>query len=188
MSANDFYLDVTDIPELTKADIIARADAQAWKSSTEELVSISRVEYDIKAQKGRYPVSFHTAAGTMITVDMIVDDENKVEASNETIYAVNIYKTIDDIKESIALETDLKTWANAQAWTNDGEEHVAITDVEYSFSHDTIETGKYKITFKTQGYEYKIDTTDKHEVGERVGLDFTPDDLHIMHKEGGGQA
>ncbi len=186
MSANDFYLDVSDIEELTKADIIARADAQAWKSSTEELVSISKVDYEIRPEKGRYPVTFFTQAGTMITVEMIVEDENKVEANGETIYAVNIYKTVDDIKESIALETDLKTWANAQAWTNDGEDAVAVTDVEYDFDPENIQPGKYKITFKTMGYDYKIDTTDKYEVGERVGLDFTPNDLHIMHKEGGG--
>ena len=187
MSANDFYLDVSDIEELTKADIIARADAQAWKTSTEELVSISKVDYDIKAEKGRYPVTFFTQAGTAVTVDMIVEDENKVEADDETIYAVNFYKTVDDIKESIALETDLKTWANAQAWTTDGEDAVAVTDVEYSFDPENIEAGTYKITFKTMGYDYKIDTTDKYEVGEHVGLDFTPNDLHIMHKEGGAQ-
>ncbi|MBR1736432.1 MAG: TOBE domain-containing protein, partial [Firmicutes bacterium] len=185
MSANDFFLDLSDIPELTKADIIARADAQAWKTSTEELVSITKVEYDIREEKGTYPVTFHTSSGTMLTVNMIVEDENKVESNNETIYAVNIYKKIDDIKESIALDTDLKTWANAQAWSKDGEESIAINDVEYDFDHENIQTGTYKITFRTTGYEYKIDTTDKHEVGEKVGLDFTPDDLHIMKKEMG---
>ena len=34
------------------------------------------------------------------------------------------------------------------------------------------------------GAEYKIDTTDKYEVGDRVGLTFEPDDLHIMSKGG----
>ncbi|MBQ8940367.1 MAG: ABC transporter ATP-binding protein [Firmicutes bacterium] len=186
MSASDFFLDVTDIPELTRADIIARADAQAWKSDTEELVSITKVEYDIKEEKGRYPVTFYTAAGTMLTVEMIVEDENKVQTDAGTIYAVDFYKTIDDIKESIALDTDLKTWANAQAWTNDGEEPIAVTDVEYDFDPADIKAGTYNITFKTRGYEYKIDTTDKYEVGDRIGLDFTPDDIHIMHTEGGG--
>ena len=184
MSANDFYLDVTDIPELTKADIIARANAQAWKSSTDELVSITKVEYDIEPKKGSYPVTFHTAAGTMMSVEMIVEDVNKVESENEIIYAVNINKDIDDIRESIALDTDLKTWANAQAWTADGEEPIAITDVEYDFDHESIQVGKYRITFKTRGYEYKIDTTDEHNVGEKVGLDFAPDDLHIMKLSG----
>ncbi len=185
MSANDFYIDISDIPELTIAEIIARADAQAWKTSTEELVSITKVDYELKEEKGSYPVTFSTAAGTMNTIHMIVADENKVEAekTNEVIYAVNIYKTIDDIKESIALDTDLKTWANAQAWTTDGNTGIAITDVDYDFDSENIETGTYPITFSTRGYEYKIDTTEEHNVGDRVGLTFTPDDIHIMPKE-----
>lgn len=184
MSANDFYIDISDIPELTKGEIIARADAQAWKTSTEELVSITKVDYEVKAEKGSYPVTFSTSAGTMTTIHMIVADENKVESGNEVIYAVNIYKTIDDIKESIVLDTDLKTWANAQAWTADGETGIAITDVDYDFDQESITAGTYSITFRTRGYEYKIDTTDKYEVGNRVGLDFEPDDLHIMSREG----
>ncbi len=184
MSANDFYIDISDIPELTKGDIIARADAQAWKTSTEELVSITKVDYEVKAEKGSYPVTFSTASGTAVAIHMIVADENKVENGNEVIYAVNIYKTIDDIKESIVLDTDLKTWANAQAWTADGETGIAITGVDYDFEQENIATGTYPITFSTRGYEYKIDTTEKYEIGDRVGLDFEPDDLHIMSREG----
>ena len=36
--------------------------------------------------------------------------------------------------------------------------------------------------FATKGYEYKIDTTDKFEVGDEVGLTFQPEDIHIMSK------
>ena len=188
MTANDFYLDLSDIEdgELNRTDIIARANAQAWKNPTQELVSISKVEYEIKMEKGSYPVTFSTASGTMKTVQAIVADENKVEATeyDEIIYAVNIYKDIDDIKESMTLGTDLKTWANAQAWKKDGSESIDITDVEYNFDPENIVPGTYKITFKTMGAEYKIDTTDKYEVGDRVGLTFEPDDLHIMSKGG----
>ena len=188
MTANDFYLDISDVEEeLTRADIIARANAQAWKTSDEsQLVSITKVDYEILPEKGSYPVTFATSAGTMKTVQAIVADENKVEATeyDEIIYAVNIYKDIDDIKESMALETDLKTWANAQAWTKDGSESIDINDVEYNFDPENIVSGTYYITFKTLGAEYKIDTTDKYEVGDRVGLTFTPDDLHIMSKGG----
>ena len=82
----------------------------------------------------------------------------------------------------MALETDLKTWANAQAWSKDGKESIDITEVEYDFDPENIEPGTYRITFKTMGAQYKIDTTDKFEVGDRVGLTFTPDDIHIMTK------
>ncbi len=43
MSANDFYLDVSDIEELTEATIVARADAQAWNPDTEEWISIQKI-------------------------------------------------------------------------------------------------------------------------------------------------
>ena len=78
MSANDFYLDVDDVEELDEATIIARADAQAWNPDEDELISIKEVKYNIKKENGTYPVTFSTAAGTSVTVNMIVKDENRV--------------------------------------------------------------------------------------------------------------
>ncbi len=184
MSANDFYLDVEDVEELDDATIIARADAQAWNPDEDELISIKEVQYSIKKENGTYPVTFSTAAGTSVTVNMIVKDENRVtsEENEEEIFAVNFYKKADEIQESIALETDLKTWANASAWSLEGEP-VEITDVKYDFDPEHITPGVYDVTFATKGYEYKVDTTDKHEVGEEVGLIFEPEDIHIMSME-----
>lgn len=186
MSANDFVLDAEDVEELTDADIIARASAQAWDPATDEYVSITKIEYDIKAEKGTYPVTFYTAAGTSFTAKMIVLDQNKVASSEyqEEIYAVNIFKSVDEIKESIALETDLKTWANASAWSLEDGSPVEITKVEYDFDADNIVAGEYDVTFATEGYEYKVDTTDKYEVGDEVGLTFAPEDIHVMSVNG----
>lgn len=184
ISANDFYLDVEDVEELDEATIIARADAQAWNPEEDELISIKEVQYTIKKENGTYPVTFSTAAGTSVTVNMIVKDENRIisQENEEQIFAVNFFKKVDEIQESIALETDLKTWANASAWTLDGEQAVEITDVKYDFDPEHITPGTYAVTFATKGYEYKIDTTDKHEVGEEVGLTFMPEDIHIMSR------
>lgn len=186
ISANDFYLDIEDIKELKKADIIARADAQAWNPDTDEWISINKVEYSIEEKNGVYPVTFFTAAGTNITVNMVVDEVNKVvsERYGEEIYAVNFFKNIDEIKESVALETDLKTWANAQAWLLEENIPVEITEVVYDFDPENITTGVYDVTFRTTGYEFLITTTAEHKPGDIVGLDFGPDDLHIMRKEG----
>ena len=184
MSANDFYLDADDVEELTDAYIIDRADAQAWNPETEERISISRVEYDIRKENGTYPVSFFTAAGTCVTTNMIVEDINRAvdEEYGEEIYAVNFFKKVDEIQESIALETDLKIWANAVAYDLEDGSSVEITDVDYNFNPETITPGAYSVTFKTQGYEYRVDTTDKAEVGSAVGLTFTPEDIHVMRK------
>lgn len=186
MSANDFYLDVSDVAELTEADIIARASAQAWDPKEDELRSISKVIYDIKAENGTYPVTFQSQAGTSVTVNMIVMDENRVvnEEYGEEIFAVNFYKTVDEIKESIAFETELKTWANASAWSLEDGSPVEITRIDYDFDPDNIMPGVYDVTFATEGYEYKVDTTDKYEEGDEVGLTFSPEDIHIMSKQG----
>lgn len=185
MSANDFYLDVDDVEELDEATIIARADAQAWNPDEDELISIKEVKYNIKKENGTYPVTFSTAAGTSVTVNMIVKDENRVtsEENEEYIFAVNFFKKVDEIQESIALDTDLKTWANASAYSLEDDMPVEITDVKYDFDPENITPGIYDVTFATKGYEYKVDTTDKHEVGEEVGLIFEPEDIHIMSRE-----
>mgnify|MGYP000280752739 CR=1 FL=1 len=185
MSANDFYLDVDDVEELDEATIIARADAQAWNPDEDELISIKEVKYSIKKENGTYPVTFSTAAGTSVTVNMIVKDENRVtsEENEEYIFAVNFFKKVDEIQESIALDTDLKTWANASAYSLEDDMPVEITDVKYDFDPENITPGIYDVTFATKGYEYKVDTTDKHEVGEEVGLIFEPEDIHIMSRE-----
>ena len=182
MSANDFYLDVEDVEELDDATIIARADAQAWNPDEDEFISIKEVSYAIEKQNGTYPVTFSTAAGTSVTVNMIVKDENRVTSTEneEEIFAVNFFKKADEIQESIALETDLKTWANASAWSLEDGTAVDISDVKYAFDPEHITPGVYDVTFATKGYEYKVDTTDKYEVGDEVGLMFQPEDIHIM--------
>ncbi len=184
MSANDFYIDLGDIESLSDEFIIARADAQAWKTDTEERLSIHSVEYDFKPEYGVYPVTFKTYEGTQVTVDMIVEPENRVvnKEYEEEIFAVNFFKNVDEIQESIALGTDLKTWANASAWSLEDGSSVTITDVIYDFDPATLEPGVYNVTFRTEGYEYKVDTTDETKVGDSVGLKFAPEDLHIMKK------
>lgn len=187
MSANVFYLDVEDVKELTDGEIIARADAQAWSmDEEEESISISKVEYDIKPEKGTYPVTFSTSNGTSVTVNMIVKDQNRVVSKEygEEIFAENFFKKVDEIQDSVALDTDLKIWANAQAWDLDEDIKVEITTVDYDFDPETIVPGTYYVTFKTSGYEYKVDTTDYAEVDSVVGLTFEPEDIHIMSKSG----
>ncbi len=185
ISANDFFLDMEDVEKLDEGTIVARADAQAWDPETDEFISIKEISYSIKKENGSYPVTFSTAAGTSVTVNMIVKDENRIanKEYQEEIFAVNFFKKADEIHESIALETDLKTWANASAWSLEDGTAVEITDVKYAFDPETVTPGTYEVTFATEGYEYKVDTTDRYEIGNEVGLTFQPEDIHIMTKE-----
>ena len=186
ISASAFLIDVEDVGELDDAKVVALASAEAWDVETEEPISIKNVEYDIKPEVGSYSVTFTTAAGTSITVKAAVMAENRVESKvyQEEIYAMNFFKKVEDIQESIALDTDLETWASASAWSLEDGEQVEISDVKYDFDPETIEPGVYDVTFSTEGYEYKVSTTRAGEEGAEVGLIFRPEDIHVMKKEG----
>ena len=186
ISASAFLIDVEDVGELDDAKVVALASAEAWDVETEEPISIKNVEYDIKPEVGSYSVTFITAAGTSITVKAAVMAENRVESKvyQEEIYAMNFFKKVEDIQESIALDTDLETWASASAWSLEDGEQVEISDVKYDFDPETIEPGVYDVTFSTEGYEYKVSTTRACEEGAEVGLIFRPEDIHVMKKEG----
>ena len=186
ISASAFLIDVEDVGELDDAKVVALASAEAWDVETEEPISIKNVEYDIKPEVGSYSVTFTTAAGTSITVKAAVMAENRVESKvyQEEIYAMNFFKKVEDIQESIALDTDLETWASASAWSLEDGEQVEISDVKYDFDPEAIEPGVYDVTFSTEGYEYKVSTTRACEEGAEVGLIFRPEDIHVMKKEG----
>ena len=82
------------------------------------------------------------------------------------------------------IDTDLKTWANAQSWKLSDESDVEISSVDYDFDPDNITAGTYQVTFSTQGREFKVHTTDIAEEGAEVGLSFYPEDIHVMSKMG----
>lgn len=126
------------------------------------------------------------SCGTKITVKINVVEPAAVEdiANEEGIQAFDFYRTVDDIKESVALDTDLIRWADAYAWNIEDDSRVEIWDVKYDFDDENITEGDYQITFSTQGRELKIETTDKIEVGERIGLQWNPEDIHVMRKMG----
>ena len=184
MHATEFSMDIEDVDTLTNADIIARANAQAWDATTEEDISITSVAHDIKASEGRYDVTFKTDKGTSITTHVSVVSP-RVDTDNDEnigIQAFDVYKSVDEIKESMAISVDLKTWADAYAWYLDDETPVEIDDVRYDFEPMEIVPGDYEVTFVTEGRTYKIHTTSKQEEGSIVSIDFGPDDIHVMRK------
>ena len=52
ISANDFYVDIEDLKELDDKEIVARADAQAWNPETDEYISITKIDYELKEELG----------------------------------------------------------------------------------------------------------------------------------------
>ena len=186
ISANDFYLDMEDMEEWEDSDLIARANAQAWSKETDEYFPIQKVETDLQNEIGEYTITFHTVGNSSITRKIWVVDQKVIEnkKANEAVSAFNFFKTVDEIEESMALDTDLKTWANAQGWKIDDEEESVDLSVDYNFDPENIQEGIYKVTFWTTGRVFKIHTTDFVEEGKEVGLTFFPEDIHVMEKMG----
>lgn len=184
ISASDFYVDVEDVAGLDDKEIIAFSNAQAWDPKTDEYISIAKIEYDLKPEEGEYPVTFSTAKGTSVKRNIFVVNQPfiKNEKANEGVMAFNFSKTVDEITESQALDTDLKTWANAQGWKLTDEEQSVDLSVDYDFEPEDVKEGVYKITFSTTGREFKIHTTDYSKEGQEVGLTFFPEDIHVMSK------
>ena len=184
MSASNFYVDVEDVKSLDDKEVIALSNAQAWNPETDEYISIHKVEYDVKEELGEYPVRFTAAGGTTIerTIYVVNQPFVKNEKANEAVMAFNFARTVDEIQESQALDTDIKTWANAQGWKLSDENQSVDVSVDYDFDPEHIQEGSYPITFWTTGREFKIHTTDYSEVGQEVGLTFFPEDIHVMER------
>ena len=184
MSASNFYVDVEDVKSLDDKEVIALSNAQAWNPETDEYISIHKVEYDVKEELGEYPVRFTAAGGTTIerTIYVVNQPFVKNEKANEAVMAFNFARTVDEIQESQALDTDIKTWANAQGWKLSDENQSVDVSVDYDFDPENIKEGSYPITFWTTGREFKIHTTDYSEVGQEVGLTFFPEDIHVMER------
>lgn len=184
MHATDFLMDIEDVENITDAELIARSNAQAWKSDSEEDISITNVTHDIKNEVGVYNITFKTENETEISVKVNVVSPRVNKDSDEGIgiQAFDVYKSVDEIKESMAISVDLKTWADAYAWNLDDESQVEIDDVRYDFEPMEIIPGDYPVTFVTEGRTYKIHTTDNQKEGTVVGLKFNKDDIHVMEK------
>ena len=184
ISASNFFVDLEDVKNLDDKEVIARSNAQAWDPATDDYISIAKIEYNLKEELGQYPVTFATSNGTSIqrTIFVVNQPFVKNEKANEAVMAFNFMKTVDEIQESQALDTDLKTWANAQGWKLSDEDQSVDISVDYDFEPGEVKEGEYKITFSTAGREFKIHTTDYTEVGQEVGLTFFPEDIHVMSR------
>lgn len=188
ISANNFYLDLEDMKDIEDKELIARADAQAWNSATDEQLPIENVSTNLQEKLGSYDITFTTLDGLSITrtIRVVNQEVVKNEKKNEAISAFTFFKTPDEIKESVALHTDLKTWANAQGWKLSNEDEAVEVFVDYDFDPDNIKEGVYPVSFWTSGREMKVHTTDYVEEGTEVGLTFNPEDIHVMEKMGYG--
>lgn len=184
ISATNFYVDLEDVKNLDDKEVVARSNAQAWNPETDDYISISRIEYDLKEEEGEYPVRFSTSGGTSIERSIFVVNQPfvKNEKANEAVMAFDFQTTVEEIAESQALDIDIRTWANAQGWKLSDENQSVDISVDYDFEPKDVTEGVYRITFSTTGREFKIHTTDYIQGGQEVGLTFFPEDIHVMSR------
>lgn len=184
MHATSFTMDIEDVNGVLDSELIARANAQAWDAISEEDISITNVTHNIQEKAGKYPIVFATSKGTQIEVKVAVVEPkfNEDEKASIGIQAFDVYKSVDEIKESMAISVDLKTWSDAYAWNLDNDDPVAIDDVRFDFDPNEITEGDYPVTFVTEGRVYKVHSTSCQKEGSFVSLFFKPEDIHVMHK------
>ena len=133
-------------------------DAQAWNPDYDEFISIKEVDYDIKKENGKYPVTFSTAAGTSVTVNMIVKDENRVTSTEneEEIYAMN-FKKVDEIQEAVALM--YRPEKHGRMLPHAALRMTQLLKLRMSnmiFDPETITPGIYDVTFATKGMNIRL--------------------------------
>ena len=133
-------------------------------------------------EKGKEEVK--SMIGTQVNADVDVVLPKVIEDKEEKIgiQAFDIYKTIDEIEESMAISVDLKNWADAYAWDLETENEIEIDDVRFDFDPTNIKEGVYDVTFVTEGRTYKIHTTESQNEGDIVSISIDPEDIHVMRK------
>lgn len=81
LSARRFTINISDVGDLSDADLIKISKAKAWVyRKPKETIAITSVESNIQAKVGSYDVTFKTAKGTSLTIDVKVEDTDTPES------------------------------------------------------------------------------------------------------------
>lgn len=79
ITASDFSLLSKEVKKLTNAKAIRKAGAHAWNTNNGDPVEITKVDYSkVKAKDGEYKVTFETAKGTSVTINVTVNANVKM--------------------------------------------------------------------------------------------------------------
>lgn len=147
ISANDFVISVNQAATVSDQTLIELANATAASTVDGTAVAITSIDKtDLTGKMGIYPVTFSTAKGTSITVNVTVKNSVVVNPNTSETISANHFSLA---KEKVASLTDQEaiSLANAQAFDSSTGAAVAITTVDKT--QVMSQTGKYTITFKT---------------------------------------
>lgn len=111
ISASDFTVALSTARTITNAQILSRARATAWVRSNGDSVSITSVKIEKKGsndtyttvtsitEDGTYRITFATAKGTSVSVEMSVED--KYEPDYSTLDDPSVIDNLSDIYEDM---------------------------------------------------------------------------------------
>lgn len=173
INANDFYIYVDEVSSLNPSSVISLANAKAEKVNDASPVTIpedsEHVDFaNVKAEKGRYPVTFKTDKGTTASVFCYVSDRggskptdpDKPEDGKEIINANNFTLTVaeantihdatsaSEVKDS---EDKIKKLSNVVA-INSNDEFIDMADISVDYdslknAETPINDGAYLVIF-----------------------------------------
>lgn len=95
LSARRFTINISDVEDLSDADIIRISKAHAWVyRKPKQKIAITSVTHNIQAKAGEYTVTFKTAKGTELKIPVKVDDSVSPESN---VSDPNIIDQLGDI-------------------------------------------------------------------------------------------
>ena len=123
ISARRFSIDINDVPELTKEDIIKVSQAKAWKLYHPDVKrKVTVTSNNIEAELGTYAVTFTSENGVVLTIDVSVEDM----AGSASDLEPSIIDNLSDIYND-------KNFAYP-GWEMDYEDGVGDTLIDYVYS------------------------------------------------------
>lgn len=165
ITASDFTILIKKVDKMTDADWIARAHASAWSTANGDSVKVTKVDHSkVKKEEGTYKVTYSTAKGTSVTVEVEVvakvqygsTKTHSDKTNKETISArpFTVYQdagfTADVVKQKV----------KAKAWVyRHKKEEVKVTSITTDFKN---EVGKYEVkasTAKGTSITVKVEVT-----------------------------
>ena len=178
ITANDFSIKLAEVGALTVAQLVAKASAQAWVTSTGDKVAITSADTSaFKAEEGTYNVIFSTAKGTSVTVECEVyatvsyesPESNSNKTNEETITATPFTVQLSENFNAEVAKQSVK----AEAWVYKHKKNkVPIASLVTDFVNAV---GEYTVTASTaKGTSISVKVTVEEDHEEDSGGDLEP--------------
>lgn len=154
ITASPFSVLLSTVSKLNDAKLIKLAKATAWSTNGTGLIDITKVTSAIQAAVGSYDVTFATAKGTSVTIQVRV--KKKEDTTSDPTSQVSDPEIVDSL-ENIYADANFAY----PGWTIDWQDDAGDTTIDYVYSKQN----------KLEALTKSIELTD--DLWWRVGFDGT---------------